>query len=101
MRLLFNVVGLNLSTPLHIYQHKPALHAFRKLDMAHNLFMFLEAKQFDDLALLYFVHKYYSQFVGLVLHIDEILTIEVEWDAVLCEFEAFGRVLNEHVFFKI
>ena len=69
MRLLCNIVGLNLSTALHIDQHKAAIHAFRKLDMANNLLMFLEAKQFDDLALLYFVHKYYSQFIRLILHI--------------------------------
>ena len=58
--------------------------------MADDLFMFLKAEQFDDLALLDFVHHYYAHLIRLVLHVDQVLAVEVEWDAVLCEFEFLG-----------
>jgi len=44
-----------------------------------------EAQQLHSLSVFNLVHPNFADVVRLVLHVDQVLSVEVEWDAVLSE----------------
>ena len=60
-----------------------------------------EAKQLHNLPVLYLVHPDLPNAILHVLHIDQMLPIEVKWHTVLRESHVIRSVLHEHVFFEV
>ena len=60
-----------------------------------------EAKKLDNLPVLYLVHPDLPYAILHVLHIDQVLAIEVKWHTILRESHVIRSVLHEHVFFEV
>ena len=60
-----------------------------------------EAKKLDNFTVLYLVHPDLPYAVLHVLHIDQMLAVEVKRHTVLRESHIIRSVLHKHVFFEV
>ena len=99
MRLAFDIVCLNLTASLYIDKHEPSTHILHKFDMGDDWIRLCETQKLHDFPLLYLVHPNLTNATLLILHIDQVFPIKVEWHTILGEAHIIRSVLHEHVFF--